>query len=419
MNQERKISALRNLLDRVQKRAAAPRAASPVASVLESTASAPAAAPMAISAPPAQPQATSARPGSSTLPLNFGSRPEAASFREGVDIVSESSAGSINMPSAPADSSPATPSRPLYDPSRSSAPEIETDEGPPSAPRLREGAEEIEEAIAEEHEIEEEPQLKTPPPESGRQHVTPGPAATISEPDEDISITVQMEESEAPPPVSPAPPEVAIPLSAGRPDISEVSGAQPRLALVSEPEIELHGMTPVAAMAQPIVPDKAPSAAQPGAFPSPSSKREIDLAMSTPMSVPSAAPSGVRPVPAGAPASPAAVAPPAPPAPSHTHPLAKTAQSPIADTKPSASAQASAPPFIEAAPPTPPVRIMAQQLGDGSGKPLPPVEVWASSFAPAALRGEIASFVGQNANFEPKSFGELVRASIALGEEKP
>jgi hypothetical protein len=402
VNQERKISALRNLLERVQKRAAAPRAPSVVS-----------APPMAIAAPPAQPQATSGRPGSSTLPLNFGSRPEAASFREAVDTASESPAAHVNVPSVLADSNPATPaSRPLYDPGRSSAPEIEMEEGPPSAPRLREGVEDIEaedEAIAEEHEVEE-PQLKTPPPESGRQHVTPGPAATISEPDEDISITVSMEESEEPPPVSPARPEVAIPLSASRADISE----QPRLALVSEPEIELHGMTPMAAMAQPIVPAKPSPVSQPGAFPSPGS-RDIDLAMSSSApSVPSATPSGVRPVPPGAPAPP-----PGPPAPSYTHPLAKTAQSAIADTKPSASVAVSAPPFIEAAPPTPPVRIMAQQLADASGKPLPPVEVWASSFAPAALRGEIATFVGQNANFEPKSFGELVRASIALGEEKP
>jgi hypothetical protein len=49
---------------------------------------------------------------------------------------------------------------------------------------------------------------------------------------------------------------------------------------------------------------------------------------------------------------------------------------------------------------------------------LPPVEVWASTFTPAALRGQVATFVGQNANFEPKTFGELVRASIALGEDK-
>jgi hypothetical protein len=328
---------------------------------------------MAISAPSAQPRATSARPGSSTLPLNFGSRPEAASFREATEIIAEKPAERV---SAPADSSPAmSASRPLYDPSRSSAPEIETtEEGPPSAPRLREGAEDIEEqdeAIADEREVEE-PQLKTPPPESGRQHVTPSPTATLSEPDEDISITVAVDESEAPPPVSPAPPEVSIPLSASRPDIPEVS-AQPRLALVSEPEIELHGMTPHAAIVEPLASPKPLSVSQPGAFPSPG----------------------------------------------YTHPLARTAQSAIADTKPSASAPVSPPPAIEAAPPTPPVRMMAQQLRDPAGKPLPPVEVWASSFAPGALRGEIATFVGQNANFEPKSFGELVRASIALGEEKP
>jgi hypothetical protein len=66
--------------------------------------------------------------------------------------------------------------------------------------------------------------------------------------------------------------------------------------------------------------------------------------------------------------------------------------------------------------PAPPVRLMVQPLADASGKPLPPVEVWASTFAPGALRGEIAAFVGHNANFEPKTFGELVRASLALGE---
>jgi len=60
---------------------------------------------------------------------------------------------------------------------------------------------------------------------------------------------------------------------------------------------------------------------------------------------------------------------------------------------------------------------MAQPLADASGKPPPPVEVWSSTFAPAALKGQVASFVGHNANFEPKTFGELVRATIALGED--
>jgi hypothetical protein len=62
--------------------------------------------------------------------------------------------------------------------------------------------------------------------------------------------------------------------------------------------------------------------------------------------------------------------------------------------------------------------MMAQVLPDASGQPLPPVEVWASTFTPAALRGQVASFVGHNANFEPKTFDELLRASIALGQEK-
>jgi hypothetical protein len=45
-----------------------------------------------------------------------------------------------------------------------------------------------------------------------------------------------------------------------------------------------------------------------------------------------------------------------------------------------------------------------------------PVEVWASTLAPRELRGQVASFVGQNVSFAPKSFGELLDASLALGE---
>ncbi len=45
-----------------------------------------------------------------------------------------------------------------------------------------------------------------------------------------------------------------------------------------------------------------------------------------------------------------------------------------------------------------------------------PVEVWASTHAPRDLRGQVASFVGQNVSFAPKSFGELLDASIGLGE---
>jgi hypothetical protein len=59
--------------------------------------------------------------------------------------------------------------------------------------------------------------------------------------------------------------------------------------------------------------------------------------------------------------------------------------------------------------------MMVQPLGE-AGKPLEPVEVWASTFTPA-LKGEVATFVRHNADAEPKTFGELVRASVALGEE--
>ena len=267
-----------------------------------------------------------------------------------------------------------------------SAPEDE--EGPPSAPRLREVPEE--EMPAEERDRdEEEPQLKTPPPESGRQHVTPGPAPTISEADEDISITVTMEESEVPPSVSEREPESApMPMSAGsRQEIPELSGPQPRLALVSEPEIELHGMTPI------------------------SSGTRSSLACARRVACPrcpSRHPFG-RP-PDGRNPLAAPPAPPAPPPPALARTRAVGASTPaVGRHEPARRGRAA---------PSPPVRLMAQPLGDASGKPLPPVEVWASTFTPRRCAVQVASFVGQNANFEPKTFGELVRASIALGEDK-
>jgi hypothetical protein len=66
----------------------------------------------------------------------------------------------------------------------------------------------------------------------------------------------------------------------------------------------------------------------------------------------------------------------------------------------------------------PPVRLMAQPPPsvDAEGATSAPVEVWASTHAPSALRGQVASFVGQNASFGPKSFGELLDASLQLGE---
>jgi hypothetical protein len=265
-----------------------------------------------------------------------------------------------------------------------------------------------EEMPAEERDLdEEEPQLKTPPPESGRQHVTPGPGAAVPEPDEDISITVTMEESEVPPSVAePEPPSAPMPMSAGvRHEIPDMSGPQPRLALVSEPEIELHGMTPISHVAEPATAVKPIPGLEPSARPAASSSfrpQDVELAVAVPTAppvIPTVVPSGIRPT---------AQPPPAPPAPV----LSRTAPSAV-DTRPSAGF--AAPAGHEA--PSPPVRLMAQPLGGASGKPLAPVEVWASTFTPAELRGHVATFVGHNANFEPKTFGELVRASIALGDD--
>jgi len=59
---------------------------------------------------------------------------------------------------------------------------------------------------------------------------------------------------------------------------------------------------------------------------------------------------------------------------------------------------------------------MAQPAAGASETPTPPVEVWASTHAPGTLRGQVATFVGQNASFAPKSFGELLDASLGLGE---
>jgi hypothetical protein len=390
VNQERKVSVLRQLLERVQRRAAA--------------------LPVSVSASSAQSSKPPARPGSATLPVDFGSSGE-----------------SVPPPHAVAEppflETARAPEGAISDGGGASQSESESEQGPPSAPRLRELPEE--DGAADERDVDdEETQIETPPPESGRQHVTPSPSATVTEPDEDISITVTMEESEAPPPISPSPPAAGVPLiNRPRVDMPDVSGPQPRLALVSEPEIELHGMTPLSAMAEtlaPASPLKPPSVAAPSALsaPAPLRPQDIELAVVVPPaapSVPSATPSGIRPVPptpAAPSASPATPAPspptPAPPAPAS--PFARTAPS-VPDTKPSVSA-----PAASAAPP---IRLMAEPLADAPHEPSAPVEVWASTFAPAALRAQVASFVGQNANFERKTFGELVRASLALGEDKP
>lgn len=276
----------------------------------------------------------------------------------------------------------------------------ESDEGPPSAPRLREIPQE--DVPTDEHDLteEEEPQLKTPPPESGRQHVTPGPSAAVAEPDEDISITVTMEESEAPPPITPESAAIPpLPVASARTDISDMT-PPPRLALVSEPEIELHGMTPLSAIAEPVAPERAAPAPlrEPSDRPAASAPlrpQDVELAVAVPSSVPGTAAEQRGP----------------------EQGLMRTTP-PVDDTRPSViAAPASAPPVSELAPAAPPVRLMTRPPTGDAGPPGPPVEVWASTHAPTALAGQVANFVGQNARFEPKTFTELVRASAALGED--
>src|SRR5439155_14010074 len=132
------------------------------------------------------------------------------------------------------------------------------------------------------------------------------------------SITVA--DTPSPAPAAAAPAEAA-PESQRAPAIAglDMGEPMPRLAFVSEPEIELHVRQPGA----------RPIARPPSERPPPPSERP---AVPIPSEVPPSAP--------------------------------------------------------------PPVRLMAQT----ADAPLaPPVEVWASTHAPRALRGQVASFVGQNA----------------------
>jgi hypothetical protein len=201
---------------------------------------------------------------------------------------------------------------------------------------------------------DDEGPIKTPPPESGRQHVASPvpPSESSDELEVDISITVT-EAEVAPPPSSPPmesePPESSrqpLPLPEQTLDLPD--GPMPRLAFVSEPEIDLHVRLPV----------PAPPAA----------------ASAPPVSHLSEPPTGKRPI---------------------VEPEVRSAPAP-----------SSVPP---------PVRLMAQPTV-AAARSGPPVEVWASIHAPASLRGQVATFVGQNATFTPKSFGELLEASLELGE---
>lgn len=346
MNREGKLSMLGQLLERVRKRATGPRTAKPAPTL--STVAPVAAAPVATSSPKEPPVvARAAEPAAMTPAVT--PKPVAAPFEQVLP---------------PARREDALPSEPP-------PPDLDSDEGPPSAPRLREGlaaategAGADEEAGADEQDFpEDEAPIKTPPPESGRQHVAPAVASSSDSSDDiDIDISVTMSEGEITPlpPPAPVPDPVRMPAATG--DIG-----LPRLSFVSEPEIEFHVRPP------------APAAKAP------------EQASTTPRS--DAAPqSAVAPRPAA---------------------QAKAPEQAVPDLLPTASDVPSRP---SSGPP--PARLMAQLAAEAPGTTAAPVEVWASTHAPAALRGQVANFVGQNASFAPKSFGELLEATLQLGEDR-
>jgi hypothetical protein len=295
LNRDGKLSMLAQLLDRVRKRTTAPRGAAPglAPSAKESPVEA-RAAERDVMQPTAPPQPIATPDRASPPPSHAG---ELSSEPPPLDLDSES------------------------------------EEGPPSAPRLREGLLAESEETAEERDFAaDDIPIKTPPPESGRQYVAPVAAASDSSEDVDIDISVTegeitpLPEEPSTPPPEPAPEQLRMPAPTADMGL-------PRLSFVSEPEIEFH-----------------------------------------------------------------------------VRPRAKVPERPVPDLLPTAS---EAPPPVASVP----VRLMAQPAGEGPAAAIP-VEVWASTHAPAALHGRVASFVGQNASFDPKSFGELLEATLQLGEDR-
>jgi len=345
VNRDRKLSVLEALLERVRNRAASPRAST------SSTASSIAA--------PANPQPPPSPPEEASAPSPPHAIAVPAAIASGVSPIAES----------PSTSDVPTDVRGVSVPPRDElaseppGPEPDEEEGPPSAPRLREGISapderiEDEEAEAREQEFQEdEGPLKTPPPESGRQHVA-APAASAADASDELEIDISVTEGEAP--VRP-------------------------IALVSEPEINLH----VQPQASPVAPPSAAAAEPQSELGSASAGGEPDR----PLTKPSAGGEPDRPL-----TKPSAGGEP-------DRPLTKPSvvPLPVAEHPPASS--------------PPPVRLMAQAPAQAEGATAAPVEVWASTHLPSALRGQVASFVGQNATFAPKSFGELLDASLQLGE---
>ena len=369
MNRDRKLTVLESLLERVRGRASAPRVAAP----------SPAAAPAHVAGPSSAAIAPASTIAESLLSV---SEPPSVAEAEQRPVAAMAAAhpaieaapppregdGALGHPVSERPVSERRVSeRPVSEHPVSEPPssELDDDEGPPSAPRLREGLamgdEEEEEEDTDQDFQDDEGPIKTPPPESGRQHVaSPAPPVESSD-DIDISITVTDAEL-TPSPPSPMVSEPA-PVSQSSPMVAQSPPSEPERS--PPPESQRTG-PPTTELGLDMGPPRLAFVSEP----------EIDI--------------HVRPRP---PIEPAPMA------------------APVATTAPTPSSIAPTPSSI-----APPVRMMAQPAANVPGPPSPPVEVWASTHAPAGLRGQVAAFVGQNASFAPKSFGELLEASLQLGE---
>jgi len=353
VNREQKVSVLERVLERVQRRARAPRSAGAgiVAVAAGAVKSAPVAhAPAAIAAPvAAAPAPVAAAPAAEAAPV-------------------------AAAPPAPVAAAP-TPS-PVARPPASVPPADYLDESgwlepaeepaPSSSRRLREEVAAQDVASAAEQKLaspaaqslqDAEAPILTPPPESGRQEVEPPLPEALSLPTEltATSDAIEMEvsivvETGPPPPLAPA---------------REIEAPIELVESVPPPAVQVEPMAAKAAQPARVEPAVAPAVSE----------------------------SGPVPRPAAEPAAAQAIAAPA---------VAAREQ-------------------VEAAPRA--VRLMVEPPPGVS--PEPPVratpvvvEVWAASTRPQErVAASVAAFEGEAKRFSPQSIGELLDASLGLGNE--
>ncbi|HKQ67916.1 MAG TPA: hypothetical protein VJT73_01190 [Polyangiaceae bacterium] len=467
-----RLSSLQMLLDRVQKRAAEPRvtasepgavAAAPVVTVVPMSAAPvrafveppiavvpaavvpavplvdpapgpaavtmPVEAPAAVEAPALAPAVETAAAVETPAPIPFVEAPDATLALPPAPASPDEIPHAASMPNA----RPPLPSEPLMlgesDIMSDSVAPVgdEADEGPPSAPRLREDL--AVQADADDESRDEEAPIKTPPPESGRQQVSP-PVLALEESSDGVDIDIE-ESTPTPEPPGAAATETPLASQAPEPVVAEQQGAVAPLDLVPEsdmiaPPIQATlGGAPADPPVQLSVPIERPTGVRSIVVEAPEDEPPvmdlvgaIEAAVVADSQTPAPSPPVALAESAPAPAPPEVVAPlevVAPPEPPPPAPEPLVLES---EPAPPPSLLESVVPVPAHAPPPAPVRLMATAAAAGAAEAPPPVEVWASTFAPA-LRGEVATFVKKNATFAPETFGEALEASLALGERAP